>query len=313
MTNSQEFLDGKADIKLEEIGPYTYEAPQIKKVQAWSGDQIDFQSRTTYHLLNGKNADLDTVVMPNLLMMTGMLKTEVKDQPDFLKKSIVWPILMSTGQKTPFVKLTVSQYLWGYEDELACLDSEKSDSEDSFFDDLNDDFFYDEKSAEKSTKYNFRRENGKCIFGALIEKNGTWERPVRMNSGEATLTKRGLVTSLDHSKHFGIWQQNSQCDSLSGTREPSALPPTESMDEFDMLMGIMCRSIRMETRRNVDYGMIAAKRFTMSLESFRLNSQENKCYDPIADLPDGIFNVAKCCQGSPLAVSSPHFLHADPW
>ena len=54
----------------------------------------------------------------------------------------------------------------------------------------------------------------------------------------------------------------------------------------------------------------------MSTQSYELNSQNNHCFgakDEVSDLPDGIMSVAKCCQGSPLAVSSPHFLHADKW
>ena len=55
------------------------------------------------------------------------------------------------------------------------------------------------------------------------------------------------------SSTFNVWEENSQCDQLSGTREPSALPPSENIDNFDMLMGIMCRSVRMETTINKKY------------------------------------------------------------
>ena len=50
MTNSEEFLAGKEKLKVQEIGPYTYSAPQVKKVKEWSHDQnsITFQSKTTY-------------------------------------------------------------------------------------------------------------------------------------------------------------------------------------------------------------------------------------------------------------------------
>ena len=43
---------------------------------------------------------------------------------------------------------------------------------------------------------------------------------------------------------------------------------------------------------------------------------ENQCYlsyGSNSDLPDGIFSVEKCVQGVPMAVSLPHFLHADEW
>ena len=52
-----------------------------------------------------------------------MLKTEVREMSDFVKQSVVWPILTSTERKSPFLRLKVSEFLWGYEDELACLDT----------------------------------------------------------------------------------------------------------------------------------------------------------------------------------------------
>merc|ERR1719350_1831520 len=61
---------------------------------------------------------------------------------------------------------------------------------------------------------------------------------------------------------------------------------------------------------------ITANRFTMSTISLEVDSSDNRCFAPKEeerDLPNGIMSVAKCCEGSPLAVSSPHFLHADPW
>ncbi len=161
---------------------------------------------------------------------------------------------------------------------------------------------------------NFRREDGKCMFGALIEKNSSWEKPVTMSTGASGLVSRGLISTIGGSSKFGVWQQDSSCDQLSGTREPTALPPTESMDGFDMLLGIMCRSVRMESHQTVKYSKsVEAKRFAMALSTFQQNATKNQCYDWLNDLPDGIMSVARCCQGSPLAVSLPHFLHADHW
>ena len=83
-----------------------------------------------------------------------------------------------------------------------------------------------------------------------------------------------------------------------------------------MLMGIMCRSIKMEFQKDVQYGNVKAKRFVMSPKTFEKNAPENQCYSGSgshSDLPDGIFSVEKCVQGVPMAVSLPHFLHADEW
>ena len=85
------------------------------------------------------------------------------------------------------------------------------------------------------------------------------------------------------------------------------------VQEFDMLMGIMCRSIKMEFQKVVDYGNVKTNRFVMSPKTFEKNAPENKCYGSNSELPDGIFSVEKCVQGVPMAVSLPHFLHADEW
>merc|ERR1711974_367115 len=108
--------------------------------------------------------------------------SEVRPQADFIKKTIVWPILTSTGLKKTFVKLTVSEFLWGYEDELACLDTTSPSDNYENFDDLfssfdNDNFFSPNEEIVKKSGFgakkqrNFRQPNGKCIFGALAEKN----------------------------------------------------------------------------------------------------------------------------------------------
>ena len=106
---------------------------------------------------------------------------------------------MSDGFKTPFVKVKVSDFLWGYEDELACLTEPEPKPEASEVDDTDweSDFWQPEpvdpemflkadvtKKAKFVKKRNFRRPDGKCMFGVLAEKNYTWEGSVSMMSGK---------------------------------------------------------------------------------------------------------------------------------
>jgi hypothetical protein len=100
---------------------------------------------------------------------------------------------MSDGYKTPFVKVKVSDFLWGYEDELACLtEPEKQDQAYQADTDWESDFWQPESADAELTslkknkfvkKRNFRRPDGKCMFGVLAEKNYTWEGSVSMMSG----------------------------------------------------------------------------------------------------------------------------------
>ena len=79
VTNAEPFLNGSQPLKVVEIGPYVYAAPQAKKVLKWStkGEKVTFQSKTTY-LSENQNGLSDLVVVPNLLVFGGMLKNEVK-------------------------------------------------------------------------------------------------------------------------------------------------------------------------------------------------------------------------------------------
>ena len=94
-----------------------------------------------------------------------MLKTEVRPLSNFLKQSVVWPILTSTKIKTPFIRLKVSEFLWGYEDELACLETSTPESESEEYDPFSsfgDDFFaddYNDNEKEEDEEYTQNDEN----------------------------------------------------------------------------------------------------------------------------------------------------------
>ena len=174
---------------------------QVKRDLKWSENtsKVTFRSRTTYEYLPEEN-DLDPskniVVVPNLLVLGGLMKNEVRPQADFIKKSVIWPILTSTGLKEPFIKLTIEEFLWGYEDELACLDSNNYEYEDPFDDNFFNDDIFEENSgnsgnsenSEKSKAFgepqNYRTEDGKCLFGALNQRNHSLESAVTMLTGK---------------------------------------------------------------------------------------------------------------------------------
>ena len=78
--------------------------------------------------------------------------------------------------------------MWGYEDELACLNSQKQDENEDFFQSDPSDDFFGEKDEEKPAfggETNYRRKSdGKCIFGALSGRNDTFGSAVTMLTGK---------------------------------------------------------------------------------------------------------------------------------
>ena len=115
---------------MQEIGPYVYNSKHEKMVHKWEDSNEDsnehykdnfvsFQHRTVYtkesSQKSGGRDDSDIILVPNMILMSGMLKSEVKDMGAFLKQNVVWNMLQSTGMKSPILKLTVNEFLWGYE------------------------------------------------------------------------------------------------------------------------------------------------------------------------------------------------------
>ena len=78
----------------------------------------------------------------------------------------------------------------------------------------NEDDKVESKSA--SEKPNFRRPDGKCVFGALVERNGNWDPPIKMLTGNSGLQDKGRILEISGSSNFNVWNKNSFCDRVSG-------------------------------------------------------------------------------------------------
>ena len=181
------------------------------------------------------------------------------------------------------------------------------------------------------------------MFGALRDKNATWERPVLINTGAKDISQKGRILEIDGTKVFGAWKRNSKCDSLVDLQEPSLFPPLQSnyvydertaraenetnmsRNDIDLFVGIMCRSIPLKmslvNKTNVDMNVkdtnhIWPIRYEPASYVFNPSTKEESCYykDPDnQNLPRGALGIQKCKFGTPFAVSFPHFLHADEW
>ena len=88
-----------------------------------NGEQYDdnlvkFQHRTIYTQSqddSSLNDDNDYILVPNLVLMSGMLKSEVQELPTFIKQSVVWNMLSYSERNSPILRITVREFLWGYE------------------------------------------------------------------------------------------------------------------------------------------------------------------------------------------------------
>ncbi len=309
VTNADEVLSAGETPHVQEVGPFVYEALHSKEVSGWAEGQetLRFRSKTHYTFLEAESvspASSTRAIVPNLLLMTGMLKREVRNTPEYIKRNMVWPILASAGPQQSFLNLTVDQFLWGYEDERAC------------FEDVEDDFSDEEEQAEKNfSKRKYRRPDGRCLFGAFSDRNGTLGPHTEIYTGVSASGTKGALVTVAGKQGLGVWREGSPCDQVQGWREPSAFAPivTEKEDTFQLFVGIMCRSISMQRERDLVRDGVLVRRFVADHSSLNFSSGHG-CYEQNPDLlPPGVMDMANCCEGAPIGVSMPHFLHADSW
>lgn len=134
VTNPEAVVQGRKPI-LEEVGPFVYQALTIKDTQEQDGSRnihynedgetLTYRPRRFYFLdRNQSKGDPDTtyITVPNIPLLTGFNK--IRDEAGW-KKEIAENILMKTGRGTPFVNVSFTGLLWGYYDDMPCVNLER--------------------------------------------------------------------------------------------------------------------------------------------------------------------------------------------
>lgn len=119
-----------------------------------------------------------------------------------------------------------------------------------------------------------------------------------------------------HGKSMLDYWSSDECNQVQG-RDPSGLPLVISdSDVINVFIGQICRPLDFKFEKSVTVDAeFPAMRFVPQESSFSAPEQvpENACYclqEPC--LPSGLLDIGGCQPGSPIYMSWPHFLHADP-
>jgi hypothetical protein len=125
VTNPQAVLAGKKPV-LKEVGPFVYKSVTIKdsdeNVKWWGDGTLTYRPRKVYSFVPSmsgyKNPDTQYIMIPNIPYWTGMNKAS---KLSGFKKNMALGLIRDNGLGVPFINVTFSGLLWGYEDELPCL------------------------------------------------------------------------------------------------------------------------------------------------------------------------------------------------
>jgi len=124
VTNPDEVVLGMKPI-LEEVGPFVYKAVTVKDSRDninfnEDGETLTYRPRKFYYIDMEKSvADPDKtfIYAPNIPLITGF--SDAKDK-GYFAKTIAVNLISKTGLAKPFINISFSGLLWGYEDELPC-------------------------------------------------------------------------------------------------------------------------------------------------------------------------------------------------
>jgi len=131
LQNPEAVMRGEKPI-VKEIGPFVYKAVTIKDsvnksngesnlVYGEDGKTLTYRPRKFYFLDRSKSVgDPDTtfLTVPNVPLLTAFDKIR---NMNWLTKPIGKNMIMAQGRGTPFINVSFSGLLWGYEDEMPCM------------------------------------------------------------------------------------------------------------------------------------------------------------------------------------------------
>jgi len=290
VTNPDEVVAGMKPI-LKEVGPFVYKAVTVKDSRDNlkfndDGETLTYRPRKFYFIdLEQSIGDPDKffITVPNIPLITAM--SSIRGDTPFAK-SVKLGLMTKAGFGTPFINVSFSGLLWGYEDDLPCLKlpipdhcpeptsnliMEDEEEDDGFF----DDFKRRKRSAENEEVDRIKRslpdldlrdgnfedwENPKggyvncsCTWGLFRDRNVTLRKPVTIYHGMSDLGLKGKVKEYNESPVMNWWVPGSQCDKLGGFDGGTLPPGLLKEDSMDLFIDLMCRRIDLEYEKEETY------------------------------------------------------------
>jgi len=130
LTNEKDLLEGRDRPRVEKIGPYTY-TQRIHKpdpVFSSSGEWVTFSESKSYFFSPelSEGTEEDVIVMPNIPLFGAFRKLGGSGIIEFTKREMFKSIFSGKEgiDKTPFLTLSVGEFLWGYPSILMTMDGD---------------------------------------------------------------------------------------------------------------------------------------------------------------------------------------------
>ncbi|XP_034487402.1 scavenger receptor class B member 1 [Drosophila innubila] len=304
-TNVDAFIAGRdAKMKIEEVGPYVYQEvlSNHNVTLNEANNTITYTPRREYVFVRERSVGdpkLDRIRAPNIPYMG--ISTQAASLSMFAALGL--SALTKRLNAQPMLEVSVHDYMWGYEDHLVHLASKFVPS------------YIDFASFGLMEKL-FREGNESNVFNMHL--------PERKDSHGVNLPdspRAYSLHSINDERGFMRWDYDeatngTQCNRIWGSHDATLFPrDMNEKDTFYIYRRTFCRRLPMKFNRTLTFKGQDAFEYTMDPNVFDsdLDNVNSSCFCKNNHcLKRGLGSVAPCYYNMPLAITYPHFMHADP-
>ncbi|EDW16190.1 scavenger receptor class B member 1 [Drosophila mojavensis] len=304
-TNVDAFIDGTdAKLKVEEVGPYVYQEvlSNHNVTLNYHNNTITYTPRREYIFVPERSVGdpkVDRIRAPNIPYMG--VSTQAASLSMFAALGL--SALAKRLNAQPMLEVTVHDYMWGYEDHLVHLASK-------FVPSLID--FSSFGIMEKL----FREGNESNVVNMhLVEPKD--RHGVKLPGAPRAYS----LHSVNYERGFKRWEYDeatngTHCNRIWGSHDATLFPrDMNEHDTFYVYRRTFCRLLPMRFNRTLTFKGLDAYEYVMDPKIFdsELHSPNSSCFCKNNQcLKRGVGNVSPCYYNMPLAITYPHFMHADP-
>ncbi|XP_017848941.1 scavenger receptor class B member 1 [Drosophila busckii] len=304
-TNVDAFIDGTdAKMKITEVGPYVYREVLTNNNVTLNeaNNTISYTPRRIYEFVPERSVGdpkVDRIRAPNIPYMG--VSTQAAQLSMFAALGL--SALTKRLNAQPMLEVSVHEYMWGYEDHLVHLASKFVPS------------LIDFSSFGIMDKL-FREGNETNVFNMNLPE------PKDAQGNRQAGTPRGYsINSINGEQGFSRWEYDAStngtmCNRIWGSHDATLFPrDMNAQDTFYIYRRTFCRRLPMKFNRTLDFKGLDAFEFVMEPHIFdsELHNDNTSCFCKNNQcLKKGVGNVSPCYYNMPLAITYPHFMHADP-
>ncbi|KAL5110725.1 Platelet glycoprotein 4 [Taenia crassiceps] len=280
--NVQDFINGNKPV-VQQVGPYTYEQTTCKSTLEASpqNGSIRYSDKDSFNFLPERSVGLESDELTVLNVGYVAIANGIGKNRVLAKLANL--LIKSFYHSQLFLRKTVAEMIWGYEDPALKL--------------IN-------KFITVETK-----------IGLYSDKNNSVGPTFEVDDGVQDTTKVGQILTFNGHRNMSVWGTSlaNRVVGSDGSLFPPFLDSTVHVFSADI-----CRSLQFHASKKpetVYINSVPTTKFSLSKETLLSPKEypDNRgfCLDYPNCPKSGTLDMRKCIKGAPIAISLPHFNGAD--